>query len=91
MVEVLNEQPERRVEIEGHTDAEGADGFNMQLSRERAEQVRSYLIQRGVDASRITAVGYGETRPIADNDTVEGRANNRRVEIVLKPLPASID
>lgn len=69
-----------KVRVEGHTDWIGSDAGNLKLSQRRAEAVRSYLIQKGVEASRLEAVGYGETRPIADNNTVQGRARNRRTE-----------
>jgi OOP family OmpA-OmpF porin len=69
------------VEVDGHTDGRGADAFNMKLSQARAESVRDYLVSKGVAASRLAAKGFGETRPIADNKTDEGRAKNRRVEL----------
>jgi outer membrane protein OmpA-like peptidoglycan-associated protein len=74
---------ERPVEIEGYTDAIGSDANNLALSRERANAVRDYLIQRGVPSEKLKARGLGETNPIASNDTAEGRANNRRVELVF--------
>lgn len=77
---------DQRFVVEGHTDSVGSDAANMRLSKDRAEAVRAYLVSRGVDASRITAVGKGESSPIAGNETPEGRANNRRVEIVISPL-----
>jgi outer membrane protein OmpA-like peptidoglycan-associated protein len=69
------------VEIAGHTDATGEDAYNLGLSRRRAEAVRAYLVRRGVAAERLAARGYGETQPVADNDTRDGRAQNRRVEL----------
>lgn len=69
--------------VEGHADSQGNDDHNLVLSQARAESVRDYLISRGLDANRVVAKGYGETRPIADNGSPEGRANNRRVEIVV--------
>ena len=69
--------------VEGHTDSNGSDTFNMNLSQARAQSVRDYLVSRGVPSEEIKALGKGETTPIADNTTAEGRANNRRVEIVL--------
>ena len=77
----LNDWPEVRVEIGGHTDSTGEDAYNMGLSQRRAESVRSYLVSKGVKASRLEAKGYGETKPVASNDTNEGRAKNRRVEL----------
>lgn len=74
---------DKTIVVEGHTDSRGSDQMNMQLSRDRAESVREYLVSQGVDASRIQVVGRGETMPIADNATAEGRANNRRVEIIV--------
>jgi len=71
--------------VEGHTDSQGNDTYNQTLSQGRAESVRSYLVQRGVRSERISAVGKGESTPVASNDTPEGRANNRRVEIVVQP------
>jgi outer membrane protein OmpA-like peptidoglycan-associated protein len=74
---------ESQIVIEGHTDARGSDQRNQQLSQQRAEAVRDYLVQRGVDTQRLAAVGRGEASPIADNESAEGRATNRRVEIVV--------
>jgi len=74
---------ERNVIIEGHTDSQGADSYNQDLSQRRADAVRNYLLQRGQPADRIQAQGMGEGSPIADNGSPEGRANNRRVEIVI--------
>ena len=73
-----------RVRIEGHADATGPDAYNQGLSERRANSVRSYLVSQGVEASGLTAVGYGESRPIASNDTREGRALNRRVELQVE-------
>jgi outer membrane protein OmpA-like peptidoglycan-associated protein len=73
--------PEVRVEVGGHTDSMADDAYNMQLSQRRAETVRAYLIRAGISAKRLEARGYGETRPIAPNDTEAGRARNRRVEL----------
>ena len=77
----LKSNPEARIEVGGHTDSQGADDHNMKLSRERANAVRDYLVGKGVSASQLTAKGYGETKPIADNKTAGGRAVNRRVEL----------
>ena len=70
------------IEVAGHTDSMGSDAYNMRLSRQRAEAVRNFLISRGVAADRLTAKGYGESQPVADNATEEGRFKNRRVELV---------
>lgn len=80
----LQEHPEvERVRIEGHTDAEGGDAVNERLSRERAEAVRIYLIQKGVEPDRLEAQGFGASRPLADNATSEGREANRRVDFIV--------
>jgi len=71
--------------VEGHTDSIGSEATNEDLSYRRAGTVRDYLIERGVPAEKIKAIGYGKSRPVADNATAEGRANNRRVEIVIQP------
>jgi OOP family OmpA-OmpF porin len=71
-----------KVEVAGHTDSRGMDGFNLKLSQSRAEAVRNYLIAKGISAERLTARGYGEARPVADNNTETGRYKNRRVELV---------
>lgn len=73
----------RVVVIEGHTDSRGSEESNERLSKDRAEAVRGYLIGRGLSPAQLTAVGKGESEPIADNETAEGRANNRRVELVI--------
>jgi outer membrane protein OmpA-like peptidoglycan-associated protein len=75
---------ERNVVIEGHTDSRGSQDKNLALSQRRAESVRSYLVSRGYPAEKILARGIGQERPIAENGTAEGRANNRRVEIVVE-------
>jgi len=73
-----------QLEIEGHTDSTGSQDYNQQLSEERAQSVRDYLVQAGLAADKIVAVrGFGKTKPIASNDTPEGRQVNRRVEIVV--------
>jgi outer membrane protein OmpA-like peptidoglycan-associated protein len=77
----LADWPEVRVEIGGHTDSRGADAYNLKLSQERADAVRAYLIERGVAPERLTAKGYGEANPIADNGSEAGRSKNRRVEL----------
>lgn len=74
------------IDIEGHTDDRGDEAMNKKLSQERADSVRSYLIEAGVESSRLNAIGYGEERPIDTNDTKEGRARNRRVEFVIRGI-----
>ncbi|HET9463054.1 MAG TPA: OmpA family protein [Thiobacillus sp.] len=78
----LKEWGDVRVEVAGHTDSVGKDSYNLGLSQRRAEAVRQYLIEKGVPGNRLLARGYGETRPVADNATEEGRLKNRRVELV---------
>lgn len=84
IADALKDQDDKRVLIEGHTDSRGSDATNQALSKARADSVGSYLISRGVPAERITTAGLGPSRPVADNNTAEGRANNRRVEIVIQ-------
>ena len=82
---VLDEHPEvEHIRVEGHTDSQGKPDFNQNLSQKRAEAVRRYLIDNdGIDPARLEAEGFGDTRPIADNGTEEGRAQNRRVEFIV--------
>ncbi|MCK7595713.1 OmpA family protein [Microbulbifer sp. CAU 1566] len=84
VVQSLRNQPNTQVEVAGHTDNMGKDDYNLGLSGRRAESVRRYLVERGVNASRISARGYGETQPIASNATNAGRAQNRRVELKFR-------
>jgi OOP family OmpA-OmpF porin len=84
IVGILKDNPDIKFEVGGHTDTDGADDYNLKLSQQRADAVRDQLIKMGVDASRLTAKGYGETKPISDNNSLEGKANNRRVEFVKK-------
>jgi len=78
----LKEWGDVKVEVAGHTDDRSTDEYNLELSQRRAEAVRAYLIGKGISADRLTAKGYGESKPIADNDTEDGRFKNRRVELV---------
>jgi outer membrane protein OmpA-like peptidoglycan-associated protein len=81
VADALKEHAEiERIEIEGHTDAQGSDRLNMKLSDARAKAVRDYLMKKGIEGDRMTAKGFGETKPVADNNTEEGRYKNRRVE-----------
>lgn len=81
-VQMLKDRPEIEVEIQGHTDSRGSDAYNQRLSERRADSVRRYLVSKGIEACRLRAVGYGEKRPIASNETAEGMAENRRVELL---------
>jgi outer membrane protein OmpA-like peptidoglycan-associated protein len=83
---VLKEFDKTVVDVAGHADSVGADDKNMELSQRRASSVSSYLGAQGIDGQRLITIGYGETRPIGNNDTPEGRAQNRRVEITLLPV-----
>ncbi len=77
---IASQYPALKLKVDGHTDSVGEDQKNQQLSQRRADSVESYLVSKGVDAARVTATGYGETHPIASNDTPAGREQNRRVE-----------
>lgn len=85
MVATLKRYPHIRVEVAGHTDSRMSEAYNLELSQRRAEAVRDYFVQMGIDAARLTAKGYGETQPVADNKTAQGRAENRRVELRIQP------
>jgi len=88
LVTFLSQYPSRNIEIEGHTDSVGSDDYNQDLSQRRADSVRSYLMQRGINSQRIAASGKGEHQPVADNDSAGGRQLNRRVEIIIEnPSP----
>ena len=80
---LLNKHEKVVVEIAGHTDSTGPEDYNQGLSERRAEAVEDYLTANGVNASRLSSRGYGESRPVASNDTKEGRAENRRVEMIV--------
>ena len=83
-ITILKEQGGIAVVAEGHTDSTGPDTYNQGLSERRAKSVRDYLVAGGIDASRIETAGYGESQPVADNSTRDGRAQNRRVELEVK-------
>ena len=85
-VAMSKSRPNMGVVLEGHTDSVGTERYNQGLSNRRANSVKSYFVKKGVDSNRITAIGYGESQPRADNATAEGRKLNRRVEIKFKPL-----
>src|SRR5262249_42118360 len=81
VAKVLTDHPEiTKVQIEGHTDSKASHRHNQKLSLERVASVKTYLVGKGIDASRLTTKGFGETKPIASNKTEEGRAKNRRVD-----------
>ncbi len=79
----LQKYPDTNIIIEGHTDSKGADAYNQTLSENRANAVADYVVAQGVSRSRLTTKGYGATSPVASNDTDEGRAQNRRVNVII--------
>lgn len=83
---VLKEYDKTIIQIEGHTDSSGSDSYNQLLSEQRANSVRDFLLNQGIEPKRTRAVGYGERYPIATNDTAAGREQNRRVELTLVPM-----
>lgn len=88
VAQALIEQGDSTILVEGHTDSRGSADKNQELSLLRAQEVRGYLVSQGIPTNSIQAAGLGEERPIASNDSAEGRANNRRVEIVVNPKTA---
>jgi OmpA-OmpF porin, OOP family len=84
LIETALRCPSADIEIAGHTDADGEDGFNKTLSEKRAQAVMDYLVKAGLPANRFTPVGYGSTQPVASNDTDEGKAQNRRIDFVVR-------
>ncbi len=87
----LKRYPRLKIEVQGHTDSVGADAYNLKLSGERANSVREYLVQQGVPAGQLTSRGFGETQPLEDNKTEEGRALNRRVVMNVVENPGDVD
>jgi outer membrane protein OmpA-like peptidoglycan-associated protein len=83
--EVLKQYPATVIRVEGHTDSRGSDAYNMDLSKRRSEAVKNLLVQRGIESNRIEIIAFGETMPVATNDTEAGRQKNRRVEIKIAP------
>ena len=83
LAEILKEYPKTNILVEGHTDSAGPEEYNWDLSRRRAESVTNYLVNKGIDKSRFTTKWYGETQPKATNETAEGKAQNRRVELAI--------
>jgi OOP family OmpA-OmpF porin len=86
LASVAEECPAARIVIEGHTDSRGRDVYNQSLSESRAVSVLDYLLAKGLPSNRLSAIGYGESQPIADNNTEEGRAINRRIEFTVKGI-----
>jgi len=84
VADALKDQDNAKILVEGHTDSRGSEQTNMMLSKARADAVGSFLVSRGIPTDRVTTQGLGPSRPVADNNTAEGRANNRRVEIVVQ-------
>lgn len=84
LAQFMKQYPEKKLQIEGHTDSTGSASFNLRLSEDRANAVRNVLLAESVSSIRIETIGYGMSRPVATNDTVEGRQRNRRVEIVIQ-------
>jgi hypothetical protein len=92
LASVLIAEPTWKLELSGHTDNKGSESTNLKMSNGRVEEVKKYLVSKGVSADRITTFGYGESKPIASNDTEEGRAKNRRVEMkILKSDGTALD
>ena len=85
VAQVLEEYRDTRIVISGHTDDAGEADYNQQLAEKRARAISRFFIESGVAAQRIVIFGYGESQPIADNTSAEGRATNRRIEILLEP------
>ncbi|MCP4007570.1 MAG: OmpA family protein [bacterium] len=85
MARTLNNYPKSRVIVKGHTDSAGTDDFNQKLSEKRADRVRNFLVSEGVSSGRIQSLGFGESLPMSTNATAEGRAQNRRVEVEIRP------
>jgi outer membrane protein OmpA-like peptidoglycan-associated protein len=86
---LAKQDPLSKIVVEGHTDSQGGASYNQDLSQHRAQSVLDYLVSRGVAADRLSAQGFGSTRSVADNASPEGRANNRRVEIIVQPIASS--
>ena len=83
MAAILKEYPTAKFSLEGHTDADGKDAMNQKLSEDRAAAVKNFLVENGIDASRLSSKGFGESMPVDSNKTAKGKANNRRVEVKL--------
>ena len=88
LVSLMMEYPSMQIEIHGHTDSRGNDSYNQNLSENRTKSVFEYLVENGIDSERMKYIGYGEKKPIADNNVAEGRQLNRRVEFVVTSIDA---
>jgi outer membrane protein OmpA-like peptidoglycan-associated protein len=86
VAEALKNQADHKMIVEGHTDSQGSESSNIELSQRRAQTVRDYLVSRGVPNEIITSTGLGQSRPVGDNSTAAGRQQNRRVEIIVQPV-----
>lgn len=86
VADALKNQEDHKMVVEGHTDSQGNEGSNIELGSKRAQAVRDYLVSRGIPSEKISSVGIGQARPVASNSTADGRAQNRRVEIIVQPL-----
>jgi outer membrane protein OmpA-like peptidoglycan-associated protein len=87
---ILLAYPGLKIQLEGHTDSVGSDDYNMKLSQQRADSVRSYLVSQGVTGDSVNATGFGKADPVATNDTAAGRQQNRRVDMVVSGAPIGI-
>jgi len=83
-IQVMKDKPGMKVSVEGHTDSIGSEAYNQRLSERRAQAVRDYMIENGISPGRVATRGFGKSRPVASNKTAEGRAQNRRVEIIAE-------
>lgn len=83
LAKILAQQKDKKIRIDGHTDATGEEKYNVWLSEKRAESVKKYLQDKGISASRLTTKGLGPSQPVADNKTADGRQRNRRVEVII--------
>jgi outer membrane protein OmpA-like peptidoglycan-associated protein len=84
IIEMMNQAKDIKLSVEGHTDSDGTDESNLKLSEARAKAVVEAITKGGIDAARLSSAGFGEEKPIADNSTAEGKAKNRRVELIKK-------
>src|SRR5690606_23482416 len=86
LIKLMNDVPTLKIELSGHTDSQGSDAYNQGLSERRAQAVVDFVTKAGISASRLVSMGYGETQPIATNETKEGRQLNRRTEFKVLSL-----